>query len=244
MIMEVVLREGSLWEGALDGLIAVETSAEGAFYPVSVGNWREGYEYPDLWGWAIQPSQVEAFESLYMARRDDEVEKGFAGSFVHCAWLDDATCTASLVPAPVRCDEPLAGHTGETATRANFWSFGWAPPRFDLSCDLVTGRCRASVRGKGDLPDIAFKIAPGRLRPLATMGSSGCYRERRGGRDDGFMIYDGDYWGYVLGTDSAVLLRGTRRYGDEKGDDPVSLLFQTIRRAGLIEMRATWGFTL
>lgn len=122
MIMEIVLREGSLWEGVLDGSIAIETSTEGAFYPVSVGNWREGHEYPDLWGWAIRPSQVEAFESLYMARRDDEVAKGFA--------------------------------------------------------------------------------------------------------------------------DSAVLLRDTRRYGDEKSDDPVSLLFQTIRRRDSLRCAPPGGFTL
>ncbi len=58
------------------------------------------------------------------------------------------------------------------------------------------------------------------------------------------MCYDGGYWQYALGSDSAVLLRGTRRRTDENRDEPIKDLFHRLCRSGLKQMRAAWGFTL
>ena len=58
------------------------------------------------------------------------------------------------------------------------------------------------------------------------------------------MIYDGPYWDYILGTDDAVLLRGTRRATVEKGADPILSLLHSIKRSGRNEMRQLWGFVI
>lgn len=57
-------------------------------------------------------------------------------------------------------------------------------------------------------------------------------------------IYDGSHWDYVLSTNDAVLLRGTRKRNGEKGGDAVYQLVHKIKRSGLMEMRSTWGFTI
>lgn len=44
------------------------------------------------------------------------------------------------------------------------------------------------------------------------------------------VIYDGFYWSYILGTDDAVLLRGTRSGSSEKSYEPILSLFRSIRR--------------
>ena len=49
-----------------------------------------------------------AWESHELAK----VEEAFAGSFVHCEWIDPAVYVARLVPAPVHNDQPLPGNVG------------------------------------------------------------------------------------------------------------------------------------
>ena len=240
MVMEVVLGDSPLMADLLDGLVLIDTPMEGSFYPVALGHASDRIEYPDMYGWAIAPSQREPFESLYHAHELAKVEKAFPGSFVHCEWVDPGAYVARLVPAPVHGDQPLPGSVGKCATWARFTSFGWRPNQFDLSCDLVSGRCRASIYGEGALPEVTFKVAPGKLRALVTIGPVGDCKAPH----NPFEIYDGDYWGYILGTDDAVLLRGTRRYDGKKGEDPIRQLFHKIKRSGLVEMRNAWGFTI
>ena len=104
----------------------------------------------------------------------------------------------------------------------------------------MSGRCRVSVYEERALPEVAFKVAPGKLRPLVTMGPpSDCKAPH-----NPWEIYDGDYWDYALGTDDAVLLHGTRRYDGKKGEDSIRQLFHEIKRSGLVEMRNAWGFTI
>lgn len=240
MVMEVVLGDSPLMADLLDGLVLIDAPMDGTFYPVSLGHTRDGAEYPDMYGWAIAPSQRESFESLYPSREPAKVEEAFAGSFVHCEWVDPAAYVARLVPAPVHDDQPLPGHIGECATWARFTSFGWCPSQFGLSCDLVSGRCRVSVHVEENLPEVTFKVAPGKLRPLATIGPAADCKAPH----NPWEIYDGGYWDYALGTDDAVLLRGTRRYDGKKGEEPIRQLFHKIKRSGLVEMRNAWGFTI
>ena len=49
-----------------------------------------------------------AWESHELAK----VEEAFAGSFVHCEWIDPAVYVACLAPAPVHNDQPLPGNVG------------------------------------------------------------------------------------------------------------------------------------
>ncbi len=237
--MEVVYRN-DLLAYLLDGLISLDAPMEGAFYPVSLGYRRPGAEYPDMWGWAVEPSQREAFEALFMKDANAEVEKAFPDSFRYCEWIDPSSYEVRLVPAPVHADQPLPGHAGEVAMWARFSSYGWMPRQFDLYCDLVSGRCRATARDGEGLPEVSFKVAPGKLLALTTLGPAGRYEEHR----EPLLIYDGDYWDYALGTGSAVLLRGSRRYDGEKGGDPMRQLFHKIKRSGLTAMRSVWGFTI
>lgn len=242
--MEVVFRRDHPANGyladLLDDLALLDASMEGAFYPISLGHQRKGFQYPNMWGWVVAPAQRDAFETLFMTGKDAEAEKTFPGCFYHCEWLDPSTYEVSLVPAPVHADQPLPGHAGESAAWARFSSYGWMSRQFSLHCDFVSGRCRANIRNDEDLPEVTFKIAPGKLRTLATLGAAELYHEPC----DPWSIYDGDRWDYALGTESAVLLRGSRRYDGEKGGDPMRQLFYKIRRSGLAEMRSSWGFTL
>ena len=240
MIMEVTLRGNPLMADLLEGLIAIDVPMEGAFYPVSLGHMCYGSEYPDMYGWAIEPAQMQAFEALYLAHELAKVEEAFAGSFAHCEWIDPAAYKARLVPAPVHSDQPLSGHIGECATWARFTSYGWCPNQFDLSCDLASGRCRVRIYDREGLDEVTYRIAPAKLMQLATIGP---VKSRKAPRNT-LEIYDGDHWDYALGTDDAVLLRGTRRYIGEKDEDPIRQLFHKIMRSGLVEMRNAWGFTI
>ena len=131
---------------------------------------------------------------------------------------------------------------GKKATWARFWSWGPAVEYcFDMRCDLVTGRCSTEiVSGKEELPAVRFRVAAAKLAPYATIDEGVRYGEEK----NPWLIYDGPYWDYILGTDDAVLLRGTRMATVEKGSEPVLSLFHSIKRSGRNEMRRLWGFAI
>ena len=243
MPVEVVLPEGSYLSDFLDGLDAIEAQGDGLFYPESNASPLEDPGYPDLWGWLVAPRQRESFESAYGTRGPAGIVEGFESCFSYCRWLDAAARTARFIPAPARSDQPLSGHCGQAATWARFSSFGWGGAvKFDLACDLVSGRCCARILGWDDATAVEFKVAPAKLRPLATMREGVRYGEvRNGGR---WYIYDGDHWTYALSTKDAVLMRGMRESIAGRSSDPIRQLFCNIRRSGLVKMRKAWGFTI
>lgn len=90
-------------------------------------------------------------------------------------------------------------------------------------------------------PAARFRVAAAKIASYVTIGEGVHYGE---GKKHPWMIYDGPYWDYILGTDDAVLLRGTRRATVEKGTDPVLSLLHSIKRSGRNEMRRLWGFVI
>lgn len=173
------------------------------------------------------------------------VSKLYAKRFVYARWRDSAEVKleVGLLPAPTLKETPLPGSVGKKATWAHFWS--WSPAveyHFDMRCNLVTGRCSAEiVSGNEALPAARFRVAAAKLAQYATIGEGVRYGE---GKKDPWLIYDGPYWDYILGTGVAVLLRGTRRATIEKGADPVLSLLHSIKRSGRNEMRRLWGFAI
>lgn len=180
-----------------------------------------------------------------MAFEDERIAKLYAKRFVYALWRDgvEGKPEVGFLPAPTLKETPLPGSVGKKATWSRFWSWGPAAKRhFDLRCDLVTDRCSAAiVSGKEVLPAARFRVAAAKLTPYATIGEGARYGE---GKKNPWMIYDGPYWDYILGTDDAVLLRGTRRATVEKGAEPVLSLLHSIKRSGRNEMRRLWGFAI
>ena len=108
-----------------------------------------------------------------------------------------------------------------------------------IRCDLVTGWCEIEyVSRNRDLPAARFRVAAAKLAPYATIGEGARYGERGEGP---WMIYDGFYWSYILGTDDAVLLRGTSGFFREGRRSITSPLFRSIRRSARGVMRRLWG---
>lgn len=112
----------------------------------------------------------------------------------------------------------------------------------DMRCDLATGRCEAEyISAKSNLPTVRFRVAAAKLAPYTTISEDARYGERE---MDPWMIYDGPYWEYILGTDDTVLLRGTRRGSAGKGKEPILSLLRSIRRSANRETRRLWGFAI
>ena len=191
-----------------------------------------GHACPNLWGYLIPQEESEPFERLFAAREDEQVAKLYGTRFAYARWYNgaDGEPKVGFLPAPVSREEPLAGGVGKKATWARFWTWGPAlEDNIDMSCDLVTGWCEIEyVSRKRDLPAARFRVAAAKLAPYATIGEGVHYGERG---ESPWMIYDGFYWSYILGTDDAVLLRGTRSGSSEKSYEPILSLFRSIRRS-------------
>lgn len=242
------LRDSWLLEddALLNSIEALQAQADGTFYPTGRGPEScADTACRDLWGYLVPPSEAEAFECLFLALEDERIAKLYAKRFVYARWRDgvEGKPEVSFFPAPVLKETPLPGSVGKRATWARFWSWGPAAEHhFDMRCDLVTGRCSAEIASeKGMLPAARFRVAAAKIAPYATICEGVCYGE---GKKDPWMIYDGPYWDYILGTNDAVLLRGTRRATIEKGAEPVLSLLHSIKRSGRNEMRRLWGFVI
>ena len=242
------LRDSWLLEddALLDSIEALQAQADGAFYPTGRGPEScASIACTDLLGYLVPPSEAEAFERLFLTHEDEQIAKLYAKRFAYARWRDGAEGKPEVgfLPAPTLKETPLPGSAGKKATWARFWSWGPAAEHhFDMHCDLVTGRCSAEiVSEKGTLPAVHFRVAAAKLAQYATIGEGVRYGE---GKKDPWMIYDGPYWDYILGTDDAVLLRGTRRATVEKGAEPVLSLLHSIKRSGRNEMRRLWGFAI
>lgn len=242
------LRDSWFWEddAILDAIETLQDQADGTFYPAEYG--PEGHTdiaCPDLWGYLIPQEESEPFERLFAAREDEQVAKLYGTRFAYARWYNgaDGEPKVGFLPAPVSREEPLAGGVGEKATWARFWTWGPAlEDNIDMSCDLVTGWCEIEyVSRKRDLPAARFRVAAAKLAPYATIGEGVHYGERG---ESPWMIYDGFYWSYILGTDDAVLLRGTRSGSSEKSDEPILSLFRSIRRSARGATRRLWGFAI
>ena len=230
----------------LDSIEALQAQADGTFYPTVHGPEScASIACRDLWGYLIPPSEAEAFERLFLALEDERISKLYAKRFVYARWRDGAEGKpeVGLLPAPTLKETPLPGSVGKKATWARFWSWGPAVKyHFDIRCDLVTGRCSTEiVSEKGTLPAAYFRVAAAKIAPYVTIGEDVHYGEDK---RDPWMIYDGPYWNYILGTNDAVLLRGTRRATIEKGADPALSLLHSIKRSGSREMLRLWGFAI
>lgn len=233
-------------DALLDSIEALQAQADGTFYPTGRGSEScAGIACTDLWGYLVPPSEAEAFERLFLALEDERISKLYARRFTYARWRDgvEGKPEVDFFPAPVLKETPLPGSVGKKATWARFWSWGPAAERhFDMHCNLVAGRCSAEITSeKGMLPTARFRVAAAKLAQYATIGEGVRYGE---GKKDPWMIYDGPYWDYILGTDDAVLLRGTRRATIEKGAEPVLSLLHSIKRSGRREMLRLWGFAI
>lgn len=184
-----------------------------------------------------------AVRAPFAAREDEKIAKLYENRFVYARWDvgADGEPKVDFLPAPASEEEPITGGVGEKATWARFWTWGSAlEGNIDIRCDLVAGWCEIEyVSRNRDLPAARFRVAAAKLAPYATIGEGARYGERGEGP---WMIYDGFYWSYILGTDDAVLLRGTRSGSSEKGGDPILSLFRSIRRSARGVMRRLWGF--
>ena len=229
------------FDDVLDAVEALQPQISGAFYPVSIGysSWN-GDWLPDLFGWHIDPEDVEPFEELFLARKDAEIEKAYGGSFSYVRWdsNDEGAPIAHIMPAPIHADSPMVGRIGRTAT----WIRLISSPNGDISepvaisCNLVTGYGTVRQR-KGDTSPHAFRISPGKLLPLITLQEPGVYRDRL---DSKWVIYDGVTWGYVLGTESCVLLHGSRWDPVKRETEPIKRLISLIKkRAARADLN--WG---
>lgn len=230
----------------LDSIEALQAQADGTFYPTGYGPEScASIACRDLWGYLIPPSEAEAFERLFLALEDERISKLYAKRFVYARWRDGAEGKpeVSFLPAPALKETPLPDSAGKKATWARFWSWGpGSGHHFDMHCDLVTGRCSAEiVSEKGTLPAAYFRVAAAKIAPYVTIGEDVHYGEDK---RDPWMFYDGPYWDYILGTNDAVLLRGTRRATIEKGADPALSLLHSIKRSGRREMLRLWGFAI
>lgn len=230
------LRDSWLLEddALLDSIEALQAQADGAFYPTGRGPEScASIACTDLLGYLVPPSEAEAFERLFLTHEDEQIAKLYAKRFAYARWRDGAEGKPEVgfLPAPTLKETPLPGSVGKKATWVRFWSWGpTAEYHFDLRCDLVTSRCSAEiVSGKEVLPAARFRVAAAKITPNATIGEGAHYGE---GKKDPWMIYDGPYWNYILSTDDAVLLRGTRRATIEKVADPVLSLLHSIKRSG------------
>ena len=242
------LRDGWFWEddAILNAIETLQGQADGTFYLTEYGpESLVDVACPDLWGYLIPQVEADPFERLFAAREDERIAKLYEDRFAYARWDvgADGEPKVGFLPAPVSEEEPIAGGIGEKATRARFWTWGPAPEgNIDIRCDLVTGWCEiVYVSRKRDLPAARFRVAAARLEPYATIGEGARYGERG---EIPWMIYDGFYWSYILGTNDAVLLRGTRSGSSEKSDDPILSLFRSIRRSARGATRRLWGFTV
>lgn len=242
------LRDSWLLEddALLDAIEALQAQADGTFYPSGRGPEScAGIACRDLWGYLVPPSEAEAFERLFLTHEDERIAKLYAKRFVYARWRDGAESKpeVAFLPAPTLKETPLPGSVGKKATWARFWSWGPAAEHhFDMRCNLVTGRCSAEIVSRNEtLPAARFRVAAAKIASYVTIGEGVHYGE---GKKDPWMIYDGPYWDYILGTDDAVLLRGTRRATVEKGADPILSLLHSIKRSGRNEMRQLWGFVI
>ena len=242
------LRDSWFWEdgAVLDAIEVLQGQADGTFYPTEYGpESLVDVARPDLWGYLVPRAEAEPFERLFAAREDEQIAKLYGGRFAYARWDAgaDGEPKVGFLPAPVSEEEPIARGIGEKATWARFWTWGPAlEGNIDIRCNLVTGWCKIEyVSGKRDLPAARFRVAAAKLAPYATIGESARYDERE---ESPWTIYDGFYWSYILGTDDAVLLRGTRSDSSEKGDDPVLSLFRSIRRSARSATRRLWGFAI
>lgn len=242
------LRDGWFWEdgAVLDAIETLQGQADGTFYPIEYGpESLVDIACPDLWGYLVPRAEAEPFERLFAAREDKQIAKLYESRFAYARWRDGAEGKPEVgfLPAPTLKETPLPDSAGKKATWARFWS--WGPGgghHFDMHCDLVTGRCSAEiVSEKGTLPAAYFRVAAAKIAPYVTIGEDVHYGEDK---RDPWMIYDGPYWDYILGTNDAVLLRGTRRATIEKGADPVLSLLHSIKRSGRREMLRLWGFAI
>lgn len=242
------LRDGWFWEDdtILDAIELIQDQADGTFYPTEYGpESLVDIACPDLWGYLIPQEESEPFERLFTAREDEQIAKLYETRFAYARWGlgADGEAKASFLPAPVSREEPIAGGVGKKAMWARFWTWGAAlEDNMDMRCDLVTGWCEIEyVSGKRDLPAARFRVAAPKLAPYATIGEGVRYGERK---KNPWMIYDGFYWSYILGTDDAILLRGTRSGSSEKSDDPILSLFRSIIRSARGVTRRLWGFAI
>ena len=242
------LRDSWLLEddALLDSIEALQAQADGTFYPTGRGPEScASIACTDLWGYLVPPSEAEAFERLFLTYEDERIAKLYAKRFVYARWRDDAEGKPEVdfFPAPVLKETPLPSSVGKKATWARFWTWGPAPEgNIDIRCNLATGWCEIEYTSrKRDLPAARFRVAAAKIAPYAAIGEGARYGERG---ESPWMIYDGFYWSYILGTDDAVLLRGMRSSSSEKSDDPILSLFRSIRRSARGATRRLWGFAI
>ena len=230
----------------LNAIEALQDMADGTFYPTEYGpESLADIACPDLWGYLVPQAETEPFEHLFVTREDKQIAKLYESRFTYAQWSAgvDGEAKVRFIPAPVSEEEPLAGGTGEKATWARFWTWGPGPEgTIDMRCDLTTGWCEVEyISAKRNLPTVRFRAAAAKLSPYITISEGVRYGERE---MDPWMIYDGPYWDYILGTDNVVLLRGTRRDSTGKGEEPILSLFRSIRRSAYRETRRLWGFAI
>lgn len=230
----------------LDAIEALQDMADGTFYPTEYGpESLADIACPDLWGYLVPQAETEPFEHLFVTREDKQIAKLYESRFTYAQWSADVDGEAkvSFLPAPVSEEKPLAGGIGKKATWARFWTWGPGPEgTIDMRCDLTTGWCEVEyISAKRNLPTVRFRVAAAKLLPYITISEGVRYGERE---MDPWMIYDGPYWDYILGTDNVVLLRGTRRDSTGKGKEPILSLFRSIRRSAYRETRRLWGFAI
>ena len=230
----------------LNAIEALQDMADGTFYPTEYGpESLADIACPDLWGYLVPQAETEPFEYLFVTREDKQIAKLYESRFTYAQWSAgvDGEAKVSFIPAPVSEEEPLAGGIGEKATWARFWTWGPGPEgTIDMRCDLTTGWFEVEyISAKRNLPTVRFRVAAAKLSPYITISEGVRYGERE---MDPWMIYDGPYWDYILGTDNVVLLRGTRRDSTGKGKEPILSLFRSIRRSAYRETRRLWGFAI
>ncbi|WP_195419579.1 hypothetical protein [Collinsella sp. D33t1_170424_A12] len=214
------LRDDWFWEddSVLDAIEALQAQAGGMFYPTECGpESLAGVSCPDLWGYHVPQAEAEAFEPLFAARKGGQIAKLYESRFAYARWDAgaDGEPKVGFLPAPVSKEEPIAGGVGKKATWARFWTWGPAlEENIDIRCELVTGWCEIEYTPRRrDLPAARFRVAAARLAPYATIGEGARYSDHG---ESLWMVYDGFYWSYILGTDDAILLRGTRSGSPEK----------------------------
>ena len=229
----------------LDAIEMLQGMAGGTFYPIEYGpESAADITCPDLWGYLIPQEEAEPFERLFVAREDKQIARLYESCFSYARWGTDADASHNgLLLAPVSEEKPIVGGIGIKATWARFWTWGPALENgIDIRCNWATGWCEAEyVSAKHDLPTVRFKVAAAKLAPYITIGEGVRYGECE---MDQWMIYDGFYWSYILGTDDAILLRGTRSGYIEKSKEPILSLFRSIRRSACRETRRLWGFSI
>lgn len=105
----------------VEELDSIPVPLDGAFCPTefSVFDDEPAQTWPSLLGWAVADADVPAFERLFMAGRDDEVERAFPNAFSFCCWLpsNEGRESEPSSEAPIRSGSCSAGCAARASKR-------------------------------------------------------------------------------------------------------------------------------